>query len=80
MPDRAYPSGLLPETKDALDMLTDDEIAELTIWYDERTSEFAYVGFVGPGGKVTKWADERRALAIAQMEKQMRWEATHALD
>ena len=75
---RRYPKGLLPETRAAMDTLTDEELAQLVIWKDHLTGEFECVGFVGVDGMVTKWADERRALAVAAMEKQVRWEERNA--
>lgn len=74
---RRYPPGLLPETREAMDTLTDEEIAQLKVWRDNVTNEFVCIGFEW-NGKVTKWADERRALAVAAMEKQIRWEEGNA--
>lgn len=73
-PPRSYPSGLPPDTIAALDSLTDNEIAMLTPWYYEGTGEFWCIGFVGPGGKVTKWADKKRAMALTQLERQIKLE------
>lgn len=71
---RRYPSGLLPETRDALDRLSDDELAEIQIFRCVYTNEFVGVGFIGPAGLFCRWADLRRANVLMQLEKQIKYE------
>lgn len=65
--------GTFPqEVRDAINAFTPKEARELKAFYQLETGEFDCIGFAGPGGKVTKPADEYKYRALLILEEQYR--------
>jgi len=69
-PPRGFP-GIPDHVHDALDAFTDEELAGLQAWYHDNSGLFQCVGFIGPGGKVTRYADPVRAAALEVLDNEM---------
>lgn len=61
------------EELDALKLL-DEDANELTAFYQYETGNFDCIGFIGPGGKVTKFAEVDKYKALLILENKIRKE------
>lgn len=70
----SWPANLSPQVRAAIDELTAEELSTLYICFSEETGEFVGVHFTGPGDKICRWADPRRARILQVMDDQVRSE------
>lgn len=61
------------EEKAAMELLADDADI-LEVYFQDTTGEFDCIGFVGPGGKVTKFANLDKYNALLVLENRVRRE------
>lgn len=66
MARRAYPIGITEEVRAALDALTDEEIQALRAYW--RDHVFIGLGYDGPGGGMTQWAEPEKMAALSVLE------------
>ena len=71
---RPYPENLPDLVKKALDVFSDEEIEALEAFFDHETREFLFIGFIGPGGKMTEFAESEKAAALEILNVQYRLE------
>jgi hypothetical protein len=64
---------LTTEEKEALRLL-EAEAKDLTAFFQEETLEFDCIGFIGPGNKVTKFAELDKYIALLILEDRIRKE------
>lgn len=69
-----WPVSPSPQVMDAINELTVEELSTLHAYFLEETGEFVGVHFIGPDGKICKWADSRRARILQVMDDQIRKE------
>lgn len=83
-PDQIPPGTLPPECLDALGTFSEEERSELGSYYRWETGEFIGIGFIGPGGKFCRYADNPRAWATDVLEKRIIYElklkGTHGVE
>lgn len=63
-----YRETLPPNVKEALAVFTEEELGELKAFINQETGNFDCIGFVGPGGKVTKYANVEKYKALIILE------------
>lgn len=61
------------EEKAAMELLADDA-KNLEAYFQDTTGDFDCIGFVGPGGKVTKYANLDKYNALLVLEERIRRE------
>ena len=66
MARRPYPNGITEEVRAALDVLTDEEIQALRAYW--RDNVFIGIGYDGPGGGMTQWAEPEKMAALTVLE------------
>ena len=62
------------EEKRAIELFSPDELKELEAYFQDETGQFDCIGFVGPGGKVTKPASIEKYNALLVLENRVRRE------
>lgn len=67
-------TSLSPEVARAIELFTPDEAKELKAFFQLETGDFDCVGFIGPGGKVTKFTDPEKYKALLIIEEQVKLE------
>ncbi len=62
--------GPIPKEYEWLkDIFTSDELDSLEAFFNEDTSEFVGIGFIGPGGLFTRFSELDKIRAIDLLEK-----------
>lgn len=78
MLDRSQlPKDVPEEVIQAMQVFTDEELLGLSAYYEQETNLFWGIGFIGPGGKVTKYANPDKYAAMMVMEDEIRKELGH---
>lgn len=68
------PTDLPLQIMDVISEFTVEELSMLHIYFSMETGEFVGIHFIGPGGKICRWADPRRARLLQIMDDQVRSE------
>ena len=70
------PEHLPPECREALELIQASgyDLSELRPYFLQETREFVGCHFVGPGGKITRFAEPRLAGALQVLDAQIRKE------
>lgn len=73
IPDRVK-AKLPDEVIQAIDIFSEEERSEIILFLNDETREVDCVGFVGPDGRVCKYADVEKYNALLIIEEQARKE------
>lgn len=71
-------SNLPLSVKAALKAFTDEEVEMLEAFFDDENKELIGIGFVGPGGRLTKFGEPEKIKAIRVLEAH--WQAEYEAD
>jgi hypothetical protein len=75
------PEHLPVECREALKLIQDSgfDLGQLHPYFKQETGEFHGIHFIGPGGKITRFAEPKLAAALRVLDSQIRMELAESV-